>query len=194
VGTGRIEAFSDGVIAVIITIMVLDLKVPADPSWSTLLQSGPGLAIYLLSFVVVGIFWLNHHHALHAARAAEPRLMWCNLAVLFVLSLIPFVTAYVASAHGSALPVACYAVTLALASCTFTLLNWAIAMQYPADDAVRVRFRKFIWKGAVVVAFYLLAVPLAFANVAIAYGIFVLIPILYVLPDGAEPDASAFTR
>jgi len=188
VGTGRIEAFSDGVIAVIITIMVLDLKAPSDASWTTLLQTGPGLAIYLLSFVVVGIFWMNHHHALHAARAPEPPLMWSNLAVLFALSLIPFVTAYVASAHGSPLPVACYAVTLALSSLSFTLLNGVIAAQHPAGDIVRVQYRRFIWKGTVVVGCYLLAVPLAYVNVAIAYTIFVVIPILYVLPDRATVD------
>jgi uncharacterized membrane protein len=184
VGTGRIEAFSDGVIAVIITIMVLNLTVPHDASAGALLQTVPGIAIYLLSFVVVGIFWLNHHHALHAARAADPKLMWSNLALLFVLSLIPFVTAYVASAHGSPLPVACYAVVLALSSIAFTALNIVIIAQHPAGDAVHLEYRRQVWKGVSVIALYFIAAALAYVNVWIAYAIFIVIPILYVLPVG----------
>ncbi len=193
VETGRVEAFSDGVIAVIITIMVLNLTTPHDGSWPTLLQSVPGLAIYLLSFIVVGIFWLNHHHALHAARTADAPLLWANLALLFALSLIPFVTAYVASAHGSPLPVACYSVTLALSSLMFTVLNRVIVAQQPVGSAVRAQFRPFIRKGVIVVALYVLAIPLAYMNVWIAYGIFIAIPMLYVLPDAPTAASEKIT-
>jgi uncharacterized membrane protein len=183
VGTGRVEAFSDGVIAVIITIMVLDLKVPQDATSPALAASAPGFAIYALSFAVVGIFWINHHHLLQTAVRADAKLLWSNLGVLFVLSIVPFVTAYVASAQGKPLPLSCYAVTLALASAAFVCLGFVVSGQN-ADAAVgRARFRPFLKKGATVATLYLLSVPLSFVSPWFAYAIFIVIPILYVLPD-----------
>lgn len=189
-GTGRIEAFSDGVIAVIITIMVLELKAPIDASWPTLAALGPSVAIYALSFVTVGIFWVNHHHLLHNAREPEPRLLWANLTLLFVLSLVPFVTAYVAGQHGAPLPLAVYALVMALASASFTLCTWVVSMQNAAAGAAPVRFRGFFAKGVTVAGIYALAIPLAFVSAYFAYAIFVLIPLSYALPERKLAEAA----
>jgi uncharacterized membrane protein len=182
-GTGRIEAFSDGVIAVIITIMVLDLKAPVDAGWHALSALAPGIAIYALSFVTVGIFWVNHHHLLHAAHTADARLLWANLSLLFVLSLVPFVTAYVANQHGAPLPIAVYALVMALASATFTLCTWAVSLQQGADAEPDRIFRGFFVKGLTVACLYLLAIPLAFVSIWSAFAVFVLIPASYALPE-----------
>src|SRR5271170_2008946 len=122
-GTGRIEAFSDGVIAVIITIMVLELRVPADPSMAALLRQAPVFCSYGLSFIVVAILWVNHHHLLHAAKRADAALLWANNNLLFWMSLIPFVTAYMGQNHRSALAVAMYGAVLAITATSFTILR-----------------------------------------------------------------------
>jgi uncharacterized membrane protein len=184
VDTGRVEAFSDGVIAVIITIMVLDLHVPHDAHWAALKELTPEILIYALSFVTVGIFWINHHHMMHSAIKPDPPLLWSNLALLFTMSLVPFVTAFVASAHDTALPVALYAVVLTFSSASFSLLSWVIAMQQHDPEARRV-FLRFNRKGSLVIALYLVSIPAAYISVNIAYAIFIVIPILYVLPERA---------
>ena len=184
--TGRIEAFSDGVIAVIITIMVLDLHAPHDGSWASFAQLGPGFAIYILSFLLVGILWMNHHHMLHVARAADGRLLWSNLALLFAMSLIPFSTAYVANTNGAPLAVAAYAISMGLASASFSWVIATIAMQQPPDVAPR--FRVFIRKGVTVTLLYIACVGFAFVSVVISYVIFVAIPIFYVIPDRAAVE------
>jgi uncharacterized membrane protein len=148
VGTGRIEAFGDGVMAVIITIMVLELKAPRDASWPALLALAPAIAVYAFSFVTVGIMWINHHHALHAAKEATPALLWRNLVLLFTMSLMPFVTAYVTSDLGSPVPVAAYGTVLALTSLAFTLLVTVIVRQ-DAEPALRhARFGNYQRKGS----------------------------------------------
>ena len=163
--------------------MVLDLRVPHDATPAALLASAPGFAIYALSFVVIGIFWINHHHLLHTAVRADAQLLWSNLGLLFVLSVVPFVTAYVASAQGQPLPLSCYALTMALASAAFVCLGFVVANQNADAAEGRVRFKPFLKKGLTVAALYLFAIPLSFVWPISAYAIFVIIPILYVLPD-----------
>jgi uncharacterized membrane protein len=189
-GKGRLEAFSDGVIAVIITIMVLDLKAPLDARWSSLTGLTPSLAIYALSFLTVGIFWVNHHHLLHGAVRADGRLLWANLLLLFVLSLVPFVTAYVAGQRGAPLPLAVYALLMALASASFTVCTWVVSGQRTAGDPLEPRFRNFFVKGVVVATLYLLAIPLAFLATPAAYAIFVLIPLSYAWPERKFAEAA----
>jgi uncharacterized membrane protein len=189
-GTGRLEAFSDGVIAVIITIMVLELKAPLDAGWPALAALAPSLAIYFLSFVTVGIFWINHHYLLHNARRADARLLWSNLALLFVLSLVPFVTAYVADTHGAPLPVAVYALLMSLSSAIFTLCTRAVAVQNEEAGQPVERLRGFFSKGLIVASLYALAIPLAFASTLFAYAIFILIPLSYAVPERKLVEAA----
>jgi uncharacterized membrane protein len=190
VGTGRIEAFSDGVMAVIITIMVLDFKVPHDPSSAALLALAPAIAVYAFSFVTVGILWINHHHALHAEKEATPVLLWSNLLLLFTMSLMPFATAYVTGDLGSPVPVAAYGTVLALTSVAFTLLV-TVSVRQDADPALRrARFGNFQRKGFTAIVLYAVAIPLAFVNVPVAYAIFLMIPISYVLPERTFLEAT----
>ncbi len=181
-GTGRIEAFSDGVIAVIITIMVLDFKIPADASWHALGALVPGLLVYALSFATIADFWINHHHTLAAAREPSATLMWSNLALLFAMSLVPFVTGWVASAHGSPLPVASYGVVMLAATLSLVVLGLVIAAQQPINSPARSTFRAFVRKGSVVAVCYALAIPLAYVSVVVSYTIFIAMPIFYILP------------
>ena len=132
-GTNRLEAFSDGVIAVIITIMVLELKVPRDTTLTSLRSLMPQFLSYLLSFMVVAIMWVNHHHMMHSARRADARLLWSNNTLLFWMSLVPFVTAYMGNNHRDPRAVALYGIVLTLCSVSFLLLRMAI-IQHHLDN------------------------------------------------------------
>jgi len=190
VGTGRLEAFSDGVIAVIITIMVLELKVPHEPTWAALGAVVPGLLVYALSFAVVAIMWVNHHYLLAQAERPDPALLWSNVALLFWMSLIPFVTAYVADQHGAAIPVAAYAATLAVTSAGFCLLS-AMVRRQSEDPAASARdYERWMRKGLFAIVLYAAAALLAFVAVAASYAIFVLVPVLYFLPDRKLADSA----
>src|SRR5271169_5675665 len=142
-GTNRLEAFSDGVIAVIITIMVLELKVPRDTTLSSLRSLAPQFLSYLLSFLVVAIMWVNHHHLLHSARRADARLLWSNNTLLFFMSLVPFVTAYMGNNCWDPRAVALYGFVLALCSISFFLLRWAI-IQHHRDNPEMVEYHRRI--------------------------------------------------
>jgi uncharacterized membrane protein len=182
-GTGRIEAFSDGVIAVIITIMVLELKLPRDAAWGTLSDVVPHLLVYALSFVVVAAFWVNHHHLLHRARFATPAVLWSNIALLFSMSLIPFVTAYLTEDAGAPPALVSYALVLALSSAAFCGLIAAVARQYAEDPARAAQFARMSVKAYVAIALYAASALLAFVSSYIAYAVFIAIPALYFLPD-----------
>ncbi len=188
-GTSRIEAFSDGVIAVIITIMVLDLKPPHETTLAGLWAIAPSFAIYGLSFIVVAAFWVNHHHLLLAARRPDPLYMWSNINLLFWLSLIPFVTAYLGEHREAPLALACYAAVLSTASFSFLYLTWAVLRHHP--PAERAEFGRLRLKGVVSGALYAAAAPLAYVSIYASYLVFVLIPISYFLPDRKLVDAFA---
>jgi uncharacterized membrane protein len=189
VGTSRIEAFSDGVIAVIITIMVLDLKPPHETTLAGLWAIAPSFAIYGLSFIVVAAFWVNHHHLLLAARRPDPLYMWSNINLLFWLSLIPFVTAYLGEHREAPLAVAFYAAVLSIASFSFLYLTWAVLRHHP--PAERAGFGRLSFKGVLSGALYAAAAPLAYVSIYASYAVFVLIPISYFLPDRKLVDAFA---
>ncbi len=178
----RVEAFSDGVIAILITIMVLELKVPHGHEWSSLAPVLPiGLA-YVLSFVLVGIYWNNHHHMLHATERIGGGVLWANLHLLFWLSLIPFATHWMGESGAAPVPTAAYgAVQLACAIAYTVLQGRILAHQRPASKLHEAVGRDF--KGKLSLASYAAAIPLAFVHPWIAIGLFVFVALLWLTPD-----------
>jgi uncharacterized membrane protein len=182
-GTNRLEAFSDGVIAVIITIMVLELKVPRDTTLTSLRSIAPQFLSYLLSFLVVAIMWVNHHHMLHSARRADARLLWSNNTLLFWMSLVPFVTAYMGNNPRDPRAVALYGAVLALCSAAFALLRSAI-VQHHRENADMVHYHRGVQtKNLFSLSLYAASAALAFVDVRISFFIFVFVALSYFLPE-----------
>ena len=179
---GRLEAFSDGVIAIIITIMVLELKVPDGDDVVALRPLIPKLLSYVLSFVFVGIYWNNHHHLLQAARKVDGRILWANLHLLFWLSLTPFVTGWMGENHFAAAPVALYGAVLLLSGCAYFILSRALIALHGHDSALATALARD-FKGKVSLVFYAVAIPLAFVNSWVACALYVLVAILWLVPD-----------
>ena len=182
-GTNRIEAFSDGVIAVIITIMVLELRVPADAGRAALLADVPVFCSYALSFIVVAILWVNHHHLLHVAKRATGQLLWGNNNLLFWMSLIPFVTAYMGRNHTAPFAVAMYGTVMALTAASFTLLRWVVARDDLDNSALTAHHNRMHRKNILSIVTYTAAVGLAYVSVSLSFCIFVLIPVSYFIPE-----------
>jgi uncharacterized membrane protein len=181
--TGRLEAFSDGVIAIIVTIMVLELRAPAQPTLSALLKVAPVFISYGLSFLVVAIMWVNHHHLIHAVRDVTARLLWSNLYLLFWMSLVPFVTDYLGKNYHEALAVALYGLDLFLCASAFYLLR-IILLQQDRHDSGLAEYHAIVQrKNFFSAALYLLSVPLAYVSVYASFFIFALIPAMYFLPE-----------
>jgi uncharacterized membrane protein len=180
--TTRLEAFTDGVVAIIITIMVLEIRVPQGADLAALQEDVPLLLTYLLSFVNVGIFWNNHHHMLHVTDRINGRVLWANLALLFWLSLVPFVIRWINATGFTALPTACYGVVLALAAvCYLILERQIIACNGPDSRLARaVGSDRKAWLSF---ALYALAIVLAFARPSIAIGLYVAVALLWLAPD-----------
>ena len=178
----RLEAFSDGVIAIIITIMVLELKVPHEATFAALAPLWPVLLSYVLSFVYVGIYWNNHHHMLAAARHVSGGALWANLHLLFWLSLFPFATAWMGENHFAAAPVAAYGVVLLMAAIAYWLLQQKLIALDGPDSTLR-RAIGGDWKGKLSPLLYFAAIPLAFVNVWIAYGLYIFVALLWLVPD-----------
>ena len=164
-GTNRIEAFSDGVIAVIITIMVLELKLPSDTTLTSLLSLAPQFLSYLLSFLVVAIMWVNHHHLLHSAHHADARLLWANNNLLFWMSLVPFVTAYMGNHYRDPRAVALYGAILSFCGMAFAILRAAIAHYHRENRELHLYHRRIQRKNLTSMALYAASVPLAFIHV-----------------------------
>jgi uncharacterized membrane protein len=178
----RMEAFSDGVLAIIITIMVLEFKLPEGHDWYALIELGPKVLSYILSFVYVGIYWNNHHHLLHMVRKMNGRLMWLNLLLLFWLSFVPFTTAWMGESQFEATPTALYGIILLFAAFSYWLLQRAIINQHSDDSAFVVAMRKD-WKGKLSSLFYLIAALTAYVSPWISGIFFVLVAIIWFLPD-----------
>lgn len=181
-GKNRLEAFSDGVLAIIITIMVLELKVPHGDSISALQPLISVFFSYLLSFVYVGIYWNNHHHMLHAAGKVSGSVLRANLHLLFWLSLLPFATGWMGENHFSALPAAVYGLVLLMAA----LAYWVLARAIIATDGQNGLLAKAIGrdrKGNLSIVLYALAIPLAFVASWLAIAIYVLVALIWVIPD-----------
>ena len=181
--TSRLEAFSDGVIAIIVTIMVLELRAPSQPSWPALLKIAPVFLSYGLSFLVVAIMWVNHHHLIHAVHQVTARLLWANLNLLFWMSLVPFVTEFLGKNYHQPMAVALYGMDLALCGSAFYILRTELVRQEGAHGNLRDHHLAVQRKNAFSVALYLLSVPLAYMSIYAAYFIFALIPAMYFLPE-----------
>lgn len=178
----RLEAFSDGVIAIIITIMVLELKVPHDTTMAALGQLVPVFLSYILSFVYVGIYWNNHHHLLKACRRVSGRIMWANLHLLFWLSLVPFATGWAGENHLAALPIAAYGVVLMMAAIAYFILqNLIVASQGPSSKLAETIGKDF--KGEFSFVMYAVAVGSAFFQPWVSVTIYVVLALLWLVPD-----------
>jgi uncharacterized membrane protein len=181
--TSRLEAFSDGVIAIIVTIMVLELRAPAQPTLAALWKIAPIFISYGLSFLVVAIMWVNHHHMIHVVRQVTARLLWANLNLLFWMSLVPFVTDYLGKNYREPLAVALYGLDLFLCSCAFTLLRMELIRQESGNSDMVDYHRAVQRKNALSATLYLSSVPLAYVSVYVSFFIFALIPAMYFLPE-----------
>ena len=179
----RLEAFSDGVLAIIITIMVLELKVPEGSSWEDLEPLLPVFLSYTLSFIYLGIYWNNHHHLMHMVRHMSVGIMWSNLNLLFWLSLIPFATGWMGENHFEPLPVALYAGLMIVCGISYTILQVTIEKCHKEEKRLAAIMRRQRGKGMASVFLYGAAVPLAFINAAISGGLFVFVAILWLVPD-----------
>ena len=179
---GRMEAFSDGVLAVIITIMVLEMKPPHDPTLAALRPVLPVLLSYLLSFVYIGIYWNNHHHLLHAAQHVTGGILWANLHLLFWLSLTPFATAWMGENHLATWPVALYGTLLLLAGIAYFLLTKALVAHHGTDSALAASVGTDR-KGRISLVGYAVAVPLAFVRPWIACAGYVLVAVMWLIPE-----------
>ena len=178
----RLEAFSDGVLAIIITIMVLELKVPHGEGLDALLPLCPVFFSYVLSFIYVGIYWNNHHHMLHATRQVSGAMLWANLHLLFWLSLLPFVTGWMGENHFSSLPTAMYGGVLLMAGTAYWILTRTIIATDGRDSLLASAIGKDR-KGVISVVLYAVAIPLAFANHWLAQAIYLGVALMWLVPD-----------
>ena len=178
----RLEAFSDGVIAILITIMVLELRIPEGADWDSVQPIVPVFLTYVLSFVFLGIYWSNHHHLLHMADRITGGIMWANLHLLFWLSLTPFATGWMGRNHFAPLPTAIYGLVQLLSAVSYTILvRMIIAAQGPSS-----RLKAAIGsdaKGYLSLAMYAAAIPLAFVNRWIAYALYLTVTLMWLVPD-----------
>ena len=181
-GKSRLEAFSDGVLAIIITIMVLELKVPHGDSLAALTPLLPVFLSYVLSFVYVGIYWNNHHHMLHAARRVSGPVLWANLHLLFWLSLLPFVTGWMGENHFASLPSAVYGGVLLAAAIAYWLLQHAI-IAADGDSSILRRAIGSDWKGLASPAIYVVAIVLSFRLPWLGQALYVLVALIWFVPD-----------
>jgi uncharacterized membrane protein len=179
---GRLEAFSDGVIAIVITIMVLEMKVPHGEGLSALAPLLPVFLSYTLSFVYLGIYWNNHHHMLHATRRISGNVLWANLHLLFWLSLVPFVTGWMGENHFAPLPTALYGVVLLMAAIAYWILLHAILRADGPDSLLR-RAVGADWKGKLSPVAYIVAIPAAFVHEAISGALYVTVALIWLIPD-----------
>lgn len=180
--TNRLEAFSDGVLAIIITIMVLELHIPHGTDIAALQPLLPVLLSYVLSFVYVGIYWNNHHHMFHSARHVSGGILWANLHLLFWLSLFPFTTGWVGENHFAATPTAVYGLVLLMAALAYYVLQRAIiAQQGPGSILAAAVGRD--WKGKLSPVCYLVAIPLGFLSSWIAMSLYTFVALLWLIPD-----------
>jgi TMEM175 potassium channel family protein len=181
-GKGRLEAFTDGVLAIAITIMVLELKVPHETDVAGFLASVPLLCAYLLSFVNVGIFWVNHHHMLHAIDRIDGWVLWANLALLFWLSLVPFVIRWMDEAGFTAWPTAAYGFVLMMAAISYIVLQWTIVKCNGRSSRLAAAIGDDL-KGKASLATYVASIPLAFVKPWIAIALYIAVALMWLVPD-----------
>ena len=179
--TSRLEAFSDGVLAIIITIMVLELKVPHEATWAALGDSATGFLTYLLSFIYIGIYWNNHHHMFHVVETIDGTVLWANLHLLFWLSLYPFTTAWMDDTHLAQIPLVVYGINLLAAAVAYYLLQQAIFAS-PGGSRLRQALGRDL-KGKASPLIYLLGIGLAFVTSWLAVACYVAVAVIWLVPD-----------
>lgn len=181
-GKGRLEAFSDGVIAIIITIMVLEMKVPHGADLAALQPLWPVFLSYVLSFVFIGIYWNNHHHLFQAVHHVGGSVLWANLHLLFWLSLVPFFTGWMGESHFASLPVALYGVVLLFAGVAYFLLTRALLARHAPDSRLAKALGRDV-KGKVSLFCYVVSIPLVLVSPWLSCALYVLVAILWLVPD-----------
>jgi uncharacterized membrane protein len=181
-GKNRVEAFSDGVIAIIITIMVLEMRAPHGDDFSALRELFPVFISYILSFIYIGIYWNNHHHMFHAVSKVNGAGLWANLHLLFWLSVIPFVTGWMGENHFSALPVSLYGFVLLMAAISYYILSHILIKHHGKDSKLARAFGSD-FKGKISVVIYAVAVPLSFFQSGLAFALYVLVALMWLVPD-----------
>ena len=182
-GKGRLEAFSDGVIAIIITIMVLEMKVPHGDTWADLAKLGPVFLSYVLSFANVGIYWNNHHHLLHAVKRVSGAILWANMHLLFWLSLMPFTTGWMGENHFASLPVALYAFDLLMCGAAYMLLQLQI-IKVQGKDSTLAQAVGADTKGKISLAAYVAAIPIALLDWSwLAGALLIAVALMWFIPD-----------
>jgi uncharacterized membrane protein len=181
-GKSRLEAFSDGVIAIIITIMVLEMKVPHGDDLAALQPLIPVFISYVLSFVYVGIYWNNHHHLLHAVQKINGSILWANLHLLFWLSLFPFVTGWMGENHFSTWPVAVYGVALLMAAVSYSILVSALVKLHGRKSQLSAALGNDL-KGKLSILVYATAIPLSFVGRWLAFSLYVVVAVMWLIPD-----------
>ena len=187
---GRLEAFSDGVIAIIITIMVLEMKTPPGADLVALRAVMPVFVSYVLSFVFVGIYWNNHHHLHQAVRHVNGRILWANLHLLFWLSLTPFVTRWMGERHFAAWPVALYGAVLLCTGIAYFILTRALIAHHGQESPLATALGQDI-KGKISLVFYAVAIPIALVNAWLACALYVVVAIMWLVPDRRIEEAVA---
>ena len=179
--TGRMEAFSDGVIAIIITIMVLELRAPHDTTLPGLRPLLPVFGSYVMSFIYLGIYWSNHHHLLHAAAHIDGRALWANLHLLFWLSLVPFATAWMGENHFTQWPVALYGLILLLSAIAYTILVRVLLAN--RDNTLLATALGSDFKGKISMAIYVVGIALAFVRSWLAFSTYIFVAVMWLIPD-----------
>ena len=189
---GRLEAFSDGVIAIVITIMVLELRMPEGAEWTALVQSLPSLMTYLLSFALVAIYWNNHHHMLHTVTRVGGSVLWANTHLLFWLSLVPFATAYMEEQHFAPVPTAVYGILQLLCAIAYTILQAVIIRQHGQDSKLKKAVGADL-KGKISAGLYASSVPIALVLPELSIAIYVVVALMWLVPDRRIERALAAT-
>ncbi len=182
---GRLQAFSDGVIAIIITIMVLELKIPGGPHGAdirSLLPLCPVFISYILSFIYIGIYWNNHHHTMQAAESVNGTILWANMHLLFWLSLVPFVTAWMGENDFARWPVTCYGVVLLMNAIAYGLLMLALIRHHGKNSLLAKAIGKD-WKGNISICIYAIAIGISWLNSTVSFGLYILVACVWFIPD-----------
>ena len=180
---GRLEAFSDGVIAIILTIMVLELKSPESPDPHALLHEWPIFISYVISFFYVAVYWINHHHLFHRVKRVDLPILWANIAVLFCMSLIPFFTEWMESTRLSAFPTAVYAAVMLINGAAFSGLNRAVGRQSVASPELVLLERAAMRKNLIAIAIYAIAIPAAYYRTTLSLALVFLVALIYAIPS-----------
>jgi len=178
----RLEAFSDGVIAILITIMILELKIPHGTTWSALGPVLPSFLTYILSYIYLGIYWNNHHHMFHATERVTGGVLWANLHLLFWLSIVPFVTGWMGENHNAPLPTAIYGCVLVMAALAYTILQNSI-IKHQRPDSMLAKAVGSDLKGKISIVLYLIAIPSAFVHQLISDALYVTVALIWLVPD-----------